>query len=243
MLFSYVSSGSAPPWSPTDLPNLELWLDAADTSTITGGATASQWDDKSGNGFNATSSGSLRPSSGTRTVNSLNAMDFSGSNGMAIPAGYFNAIEATNSTTLIAFECDATSGQMRLINGLVSLSSRYAMALNNTNAFFGVQSTAFSIISTAITRDTSIHIGLFVRNGATQTIYYDGNTFKSSNASGASPNLDSGSIGYEAVGAGANWYNGALCEIIGCSADEGATNINLAANYLAAKWGSTWVNI
>jgi hypothetical protein len=38
-------------WTPAQLPALALWLDAADTSTITlNGSNVSQWNDKSGNG-------------------------------------------------------------------------------------------------------------------------------------------------------------------------------------------------
>jgi hypothetical protein len=41
-------------WTPAQLTGLALWLDAADSSTITlNGSTVSQWDDKSGNGRNA----------------------------------------------------------------------------------------------------------------------------------------------------------------------------------------------
>jgi hypothetical protein len=40
-------------WTPAQLPALALWLDAADTSTITlNGSNVSQWNDKSGNGRN-----------------------------------------------------------------------------------------------------------------------------------------------------------------------------------------------
>jgi len=43
------------PWTPYELgADLALWLDAADTDTITlNGSNVSQWDDKSGNGRNA----------------------------------------------------------------------------------------------------------------------------------------------------------------------------------------------
>jgi hypothetical protein len=49
------SSGGAPAWTPTALGSaLALWLDAGDASTITlNGSTVSQWNDKSGNGRNA----------------------------------------------------------------------------------------------------------------------------------------------------------------------------------------------
>lgn len=241
MLFSYVQSEPSS-FTPTDLADLVLWLDASDTATITGGSTASQWDDKSGNGYNATSSGSLRPSSGTRSVNSLNAMDFSGSNGMTLAAGFFDAIEASSNTVLIVYQCDATTGQMRLLNGLVGTSTRYAIALNNTNNLFGLHSTSFSTVTATITRDTNTHIAVFRRNGTSQTIIQDG-TASNNNASAVNNNMGSGSIGYEAVGAGVQWYNGAICEIVACDADIGSTSINETANYLASKWGCSWTDI
>lgn len=51
-----VRRGAAAAWTPAALGSaLALWLDADDASTITlNGSTVSQWDDKSGNGFNFT---------------------------------------------------------------------------------------------------------------------------------------------------------------------------------------------
>ena len=40
--------------SPLDLAGLQLWLDATDSSTVTVATGVSQWDDKSGNNYNAT---------------------------------------------------------------------------------------------------------------------------------------------------------------------------------------------
>ena len=45
------------PWTPADLSNKALWLDAADSGTITlSGSAVSQWHDKSGNSRNFASS-------------------------------------------------------------------------------------------------------------------------------------------------------------------------------------------
>lgn len=57
-----------------------LWLDAADTATITASDGAvSQWDDKSGNGRHVTQGvAAAQPRIGTRTVNNLNVVDFDG---------------------------------------------------------------------------------------------------------------------------------------------------------------------
>jgi len=57
--------GGAPAaWTPAELTDLALWLDAADSSTITlNGSTVSQWDDKSGNNNNASqATATLQPS-------------------------------------------------------------------------------------------------------------------------------------------------------------------------------------
>jgi hypothetical protein len=59
-----------------------LWLDAADTTTISlNGSGVSQWNDKSSNAF-AFTQGTLAnmPQSGTQTINSKNVIDFDGSN-------------------------------------------------------------------------------------------------------------------------------------------------------------------
>jgi len=63
------------------------WWDASDLATITSvGGKVSQLDDKSGGGNHATQgSGSLQPTTGTRTQNGLNVLDFVPSNRLAIP--------------------------------------------------------------------------------------------------------------------------------------------------------------
>jgi hypothetical protein len=44
-------------WQPTQISGCQLWLDAADSTSMTvSGSTVSQWNDKSGNGYNVTQS-------------------------------------------------------------------------------------------------------------------------------------------------------------------------------------------
>lgn len=68
------------PFTPLSLAPV-LWLDAADTSTITSSSGAvSQWNDKSGNGYNVTqSTGAAQPGTGSVTQNGLNVLTFDGS--------------------------------------------------------------------------------------------------------------------------------------------------------------------
>jgi hypothetical protein len=68
-------------WRPDELgADLALWLDAEDTSTITlNGSTVSQWDDKSGNGRNASQgSAALQPIYTTNGLNGKPVLSFDG---------------------------------------------------------------------------------------------------------------------------------------------------------------------
>jgi len=69
-------------WTPDGLgTDLALWLDAADASTVTlNGSTVSQWDDKSGNGRNASqATASLQPTYTTNGLNGKPVLSFDGS--------------------------------------------------------------------------------------------------------------------------------------------------------------------
>jgi len=76
--------------------NLKAWYDAADAATITdaGAGAVSAWSDKSGNGFTA-SEATNRPTTGTRTINGLNTLDFDGTNDIlssSLPADDFSQV-------------------------------------------------------------------------------------------------------------------------------------------------------
>ena len=65
-------------FQPTRLQGLQLWLDANDKPTIVQSAGAvSQWNDKSGQGNNATQgSASLKPTTDSNTINGKNVLNF-----------------------------------------------------------------------------------------------------------------------------------------------------------------------
>jgi len=58
----------------------QLWLDASDTSTITeSGGAVSQWNDKSGNGYNfSQGTAAAQPTTGVTLQNGLNVLNFDG---------------------------------------------------------------------------------------------------------------------------------------------------------------------
>ena len=73
------------PFGPTDIPGCALWLDAADTTTITGGSAVTAWNDKSGNGVNAASPiGTITTNS--TPINKLNTIRFGTTSYLTIPS-------------------------------------------------------------------------------------------------------------------------------------------------------------
>lgn len=80
LLARYGLSRLSRPWSPADLANLALWLDASDPATITESSGAvSQWTSKDANGRTFTqATGALQPTTGSVTLNSLNTVAFAG---------------------------------------------------------------------------------------------------------------------------------------------------------------------
>jgi hypothetical protein len=71
-------------FAPSDLANLIAWYDASDTATIThSGGAVSQINDKESTHHLVQATGSAQPTTGTRTLNSLNVLDFTASHFLA----------------------------------------------------------------------------------------------------------------------------------------------------------------
>lgn len=68
-------------FTPARIAGLQLWLDAADSSTITTDTGVSQWRDKSATkSVWAQATGNEQPATGTQTMNGRNVIAFDGSN-------------------------------------------------------------------------------------------------------------------------------------------------------------------
>ncbi len=79
-LLDPVISCTPPYFTPADVGNLELWLEA-DSLALTDGASVASWTDLSGNGFNATQGvGGLQPTHRTNLFNGKPAIRFTNGN-------------------------------------------------------------------------------------------------------------------------------------------------------------------
>jgi len=96
-------------WTPTQIPTI-FWYDAADLATITAtGSQVTQMLDKSGNNYTLTrASGQVGPNTGTRTLNGLNVLEWTGNNCLQnISFAYDQASTALNVAMIVQIDSPA----------------------------------------------------------------------------------------------------------------------------------------
>ncbi len=238
-----VSSGSAT-FSPLDL-SPALWLDASDAATITQVANAvSQWNDKSGNARHATQgTGANQPVTNTRTLNARNVIDFDGSNdNMLMNAGLYSFTN-TNNTTFIVYMNDVVGGVTRKLIEGTNGSQTLLLAENpDSNRLETRQHTSTNMF-VAHADDTAGVILSYTKNGGGTSARRNGPslTTGSNVAGGQNFTITSFNIG-SAAGGGSAFWDGVIAEVILYGTALSASDLNLVGNYLATKWGITWVN-
>lgn len=140
-----------------------LWLDASDTTTITeSGGAVSQWNDKSGNSRNFTQAvGISQPTTGTRTLNGLNVLDFDGSNHF-LDGGNILEVGSGGVTMIGVLKMDVDNvtagfwGKSRA----ATQSGRYSFLYNTTDRF------------TSLWQDTQNRLAFFDPGAGLRTLDY-----------------------------------------------------------------------
>ena len=242
---------------PTSIAGCQLWLDAADATSITqSGGTVSQWNDKSGNGYNFTqATTSNQPTFVSSGTNGLSLLRFNGTNQYLGGGTTLNI--GTNDIAVFAV-CKYAAGTT-LGSSYVFAKSLYGGAASRI--LFGVQSmgigdgTGGNIWwqgSAYESSYTSYHSVQFVttRASGTNTYYANGTQFYQIN-----PGVDTStnwSSGYNMIVGGYNnpsggisppqtglYMNGDICEILIYAATITTTQRQTIESYLAQKWGLT----
>jgi hypothetical protein len=98
------------PFNPLDIDGLQVWMDAADSTTITGSSPVTQWNDKSGNGYNFTASAG--PAVASASQNGLNTLTFTAASSQFLSnTATTNFMEFYSLSVFAAFKySDTTSG-------------------------------------------------------------------------------------------------------------------------------------
>jgi hypothetical protein len=234
-------------FSPLDL-NPELWLDAADTTTITeSSGLVSQWDDKSGNARNFTQgTAGNQPTTGTVTLNGFNVLSFDGDD--VLVGGTSPSLFASNTNPFEIFVVGRTTldntGTFVSQNILASEGARQFQLLRAGAPDNSVAVVARGVItrvnrSPRFDRDAVFN---FRRDTSVATLA-DGNTTTSATIGTASEELTAlikiGARSNGTTTSNAFFVNGRIGEVIIYSRSLSSTERSKVNSYFANKWGIT----
>jgi len=227
---------------------MSLWLDASDASTITDSAGAvSQWADKSGNGNHLTQvTAANQPVTGTRTINSRNALKFDGATSYL--TGATPGILGDGWTAFVVWSGDDAAAIGALLQNEVSTDPGARWVLYADTRVTPMRFAAVSPLST----DSSTYLGLASRlSGSTTYLstlqaptggglasgFIDGALAASASWPSLVQPFDEIRVGFQF--AGSIYYNGLIAEIRvynGVLNDAWRQDVE---RYLAVKWGVT----
>ena len=227
-------------FSPTSIGGLQLWLDAADTSSMSfsSGSNISQWRDKSGSNNHATPT-----STPVLTANSIN-----GYQAVVTASGqYFTGPTSVTTATLTVFAVALTS--KTLPNG--SSDQRLVSLANGGNVDYGRTDGTIALFnqggSSSITtwRLSSVAGTGITQNVAFQTVSkYDGTNgfiWKDGNSGGSSGSSGTFNITKYGIGNQANptaeYWIGSIGEVLIFNVALGDPDRQKIEGYLAWKWG------
>ena len=214
--------------NPTQISGCALWLDAADASTVvTSGSAVTQWNDKSGNGNNATQVTAINRPSYTNNGIIFNA---SSSNFMNINV----AFNTSHSVFLVARSASGTQNYYYSRIGATGAGPTIIQYYTGTSIeYFDVTDRATFVASPS---STSIFMINFVRNfGNTVTgFYYGSNAFSIPQTNSSNTSQAWAYIGRSDV---TNYLNATIFEFIIFSSALSTIQRQQIEGSLAWKWG------
>jgi len=231
-----VTLGTDVPWTPADL-SPAAWYDAADAATITASSGAvSEWQDKSGNGNHATQATSTaQPTTGTRTLNGLNVIDFDGTDDQLLDAT-FASLSSLNLSIFAVQKHDRLDVQSMTAWGLGRNTSTEGLFFHSSyNTVFSLGCRYPENTNVYYTENTNVELLSYVKAGtSSQEGWVDG----------VSKGVNSGTVTTfttERLALGsrfsANYLDGSIGEFIvipGAVSEEDRQKLE---GYLAHKWG------
>jgi hypothetical protein len=222
-------------FSPLDL-SPALWLDAADTSTITASGSplkVSQWNDKSGNGRHVSqSSGGAQPQTGVHTLNSRNVVTFPEETGMTRSTPW----TLTEYTVFYVFVPTVLTSLGFIIGGSVRFGGffgvRPTLKIQDSVFFFNVQSA-----DSTVTMNQAALVTHSAKSN-NQAIRYNRTTVATATQATAAGTINGLFVGCQQNTFPGNSTGGKrIAEYIVYDTVLSDTNRDLVESYLATRWG------
>jgi hypothetical protein len=234
-------------YSPTDISELALWLDAADTSTIhqTSGSV-SQWDDKSGHSNHVSQATAARqPTTGANTQNGKNVLDFDGD--FLVRKTFTGGALPQPNTIFVVYQHDAIEpvSEVRSFiydGGDNTPEKRHVLYLNDSSGgryyFSGTPTDTGSPASTG-----QFYIDALVYDSPNSEYYVNGGSALSSSDDTGAQDLNGITLG-DVFGQNTLYpFVGKIAELVVYGKKLSVAEMNQEGGRLKDKWGLTWSNI
>ena len=221
-------------FGPKQVPSLALWLDASDATTVgLSNANVKQWNDKSGNGYNATSIGSGFP------TYSSNSIVFTGNQAFATTLQ--SLIPNQSGFAVVNY---SGGGQMNIISvnrTSVGTAGIQQIIFNNNSYKLTTYGAALIVSgSTTLLQNTTFLYNYIVNTTSSNAFMYV-NGSQTGQSTGAYSFTGTGTVyigNYGTNGGlGNEYFNGTMNEILLYSNVITTTQRQQIEGYLAYKWG------
>ncbi len=227
-------------FAPNHLPNLQLWLDAADVATIAESSGAvSQWDDKSGQENHAMQgTGSAQPTTSASSLAGRNVIDFTTNDYLTIAS--FTSIMSLSSafSTFMVFRLNVDDVSPKtLLASSVSGSDRTIMQVDNRSLTCGTYNgSSWEFNSTSFTETANAHL-VQMNNSSSNSItpYLDRTELTATIETPASSDTAATRIGARTNGSFN--FEGSIAEVLVFSRELESAESAQLNQYLASKWG------
>lgn len=216
---------STPRFYPSQLPGLALWLDAADTTTITlSGSNVTAWNDKSSNARNAT--GGVSPTTAT------NGVVFDGTSQYLTTT--YSAVPSAESFFCVTTWTGATDRNYCIIG--TSAANGRDFNVQQLSGVNTIRWDAWGVGSWAATSGVQSGVPFLASGIFTGT---SGQTALNGGPLSTSESFSFSGTGTTNIGAGVlgDYYQGTINEIVVYSSTLGIADRQKVEGYLAWKWG------
>lgn len=233
-----ITDGGELPFEPDQIADLELWLDAADASTITESADfVSQWDDKSGNAFNVTQgTGSAQPMTNQNTLNSLNVITTDGNDTMLVPSGLNFVGAGPNTRFVVSRRASEDASNDNIFTITQGSAARISLQYSSTSGRVSfVHNVSNNLIFSNGNTNTNFQVIMGRRSGTTQALAVDGGTeVTDTNASDVTGITDRDLFALNQI---TSFLTGDIAEALVYSRSLSSGEITQIIDYFTAKWG------
>jgi hypothetical protein len=222
-------------FSPRQIPGCALWLDAADSSTITGTSPVTQWRDKSVNNYSMTYTGS--PTYRKTAALNLGCITFNGTTSFnsGTDTMYWSTFSLSQPFTVFTVctkRLSSNSSYSFVLEPSISSGSVILYSVLQLVIYAGSANQYTDPIISFVANSTQIYSAVF--NGPSSILAFAGS---------ATSSLNPGSASWPGLYLGRDWGgtydSGDYGEIIFYSGALSTTQRQQVESYLAQKWGLT----